>query len=58
MHDCSLAYNIYIICARTRPPRFTLGVWWSRYWPYTAEDLEDIARGYATHSIPLDVLVR
>jgi alpha-glucosidase len=39
------------------PPRFALGVWWSRYWPYTAEDLEDIARGYASHSIPLDVLV-
>jgi alpha-glucosidase len=39
------------------PPRFTLGVWWSRYWPYTAEDLTEIARGYATHAIPLDVLV-
>jgi alpha-glucosidase (family GH31 glycosyl hydrolase) len=39
------------------PPRFTLGVWWSRYWPYTAEDLEDIAHGYSEHSIPLDVLV-
>ena len=39
------------------PPRFTLGVWWSRYWPYTSEDLEDIARGYEQHAIPLDVLV-
>lgn len=38
-------------------PRFALGVWWSRYWPYTAEDLEDIATGYMTHGIPLDILV-
>ena len=29
----------------------------SRYWPYTAEDLLDIARGYAEHAVPLDVLV-
>ena len=34
------------------PPRFVLGVWWSRYWPYTAEDLEDIARGYHEHVSP------
>lgn len=43
--------------AAQMPPRFALGVWWSRYWPYTAEDLNDIARGYASHAIPLDVLV-
>eukprot|EP00730_Choanoeca_flexa_P000830 TRINITY_DN10355_c0_g1_i2.p1 TRINITY_DN10355_c0_g1~~TRINITY_DN10355_c0_g1_i2.p1 ORF type:complete len:932 (+),score=199.62 TRINITY_DN10355_c0_g1_i2:23-2797(+) len=38
-------------------PRFVLGVWWSRYWPYTAEDLEDIAVGYRQHGVPLDILV-
>ena len=34
-----------------------LGAWWSRYWPYTAEELEDIAHGYWAHSIPLDMIV-
>jgi alpha-glucosidase (family GH31 glycosyl hydrolase) len=38
-------------------PRFALGVWWSRYWPYTAEELLEIADGYASRSIPIDVLV-
>ncbi|EDQ87770.1 uncharacterized protein MONBRDRAFT_26892 [Monosiga brevicollis MX1] len=38
-------------------PRFVLGVWWSRYWPYTAEDLMEIAEGYKSRSIPLDILV-
>jgi hypothetical protein len=28
-----------------------------RYWPYTAEDLLEIAAGYASRSIPIDVLV-
>jgi hypothetical protein len=47
-----------LVCgAAPVPPRFVLGVWWSRYWPYTAEDLESIARGYREHAIPLDVLV-
>jgi alpha-glucosidase len=40
-----------------RIPREVLGTWWSRYWPYTAEELQDIARGYAAHSIPLDMIV-
>ena len=40
-----------------RVPREVLGTWWSRYWPYTAEDLQDIARGYARHSLALDIIV-
>ena len=58
-HDYKSAMGAYrqIAGAAPMPPRFALGVWWSRYWPYTAEDLEDIARGYHEHSIPLDVLV-
>ena len=58
-HDYKQALRAYTSVAggAKAPPRFALGVWWSRYWPYTAEDLEDIARGYAEHSIPLDVLV-
>jgi hypothetical protein len=40
-----------------RVPREVLGTWWSRYWPYTAEELQDIARGYAAHGVPLDMVV-
>jgi hypothetical protein len=58
-HAYTAALQAYasIAGAAKAPPRFALGVWWSRYWPYTAEDLEEIARGYAEHSVPLDVLV-
>ena len=58
-HRYSEALEAYtsIAGAPTAPPRFSLGVWWSRYWPYTAEDLEDIAEAYSEHTVPLDVLV-
>jgi alpha-glucosidase (family GH31 glycosyl hydrolase) len=39
------------------PPRFAFGTWWSRYWSYTDQELEQILRGFRAHTIPLDVLV-
>ncbi|MEM8835728.1 MAG: TIM-barrel domain-containing protein [Planctomycetota bacterium] len=39
------------------PPRYVLGSWWSRYWPYTDEDLRTIVREFDEHDVPLDVLV-
>jgi alpha-glucosidase (family GH31 glycosyl hydrolase) len=58
-HDYKAAMRAFTAVASPAPmpPRFVLGVWWSRYWPYTTEDLEDIARSYGLHSTPLDVLV-
>src|SRR3954463_6613798 len=38
-------------------PRFVLGSWWSRYWAYSADDLEQLVNDFATHDLPLDVLV-
>ena len=38
-------------------PRFVLGAWWSRYWAYSAQDLEDLVTGFERHGLPLDVLV-
>ena len=38
-------------------PRYVLGVWWSRFWPYTAADLEQLVADFADHHVPLDVLV-
>jgi alpha-glucosidase (family GH31 glycosyl hydrolase) len=39
------------------PPRFAFGTWWSRYWSYTDQELEDLVKGFQTHDVPLDVLV-
>lgn len=38
------------------PPRWALGCWWSRYWPYTDEDLRRLAEEFRAHDVPLDVL--
>jgi hypothetical protein len=39
------------------PPRFAFGLWWSRYWAYTDEELKQLVGEFALHSVPLDVLV-
>jgi alpha-glucosidase len=39
------------------PPRYSLGVWWSRYWAYRDTDLKDIVTDFERHETPLDVLV-
>lgn len=83
-HDYPAAMRDFTQVAGPVPsvPRFALGYWWSRYWPYvstcahailsqpaaqhvwlislsryTAEDLLEIAQGYAERSIPIDVVV-
>jgi alpha-glucosidase len=38
-------------------PRYALGVWWSRFWPYSAADLERLVDEFADQGVPLDVLV-
>jgi alpha-glucosidase (family GH31 glycosyl hydrolase) len=39
------------------PPRFAFGAWWSRYWPYTDQEFDQLIQGFRTHETPLDVLV-
>ena len=39
------------------PPRFAFGVWWSRYWAYTDQELNELVRGFRENDTPLDVLV-
>jgi alpha-glucosidase len=39
------------------PPRFAFGAWWSRYWAYTDQELEDLVHGFRANDVPLDVLV-
>lgn len=39
------------------PPRFAFGTWWSRYWAYSDQELEELARGFRENDTPLDVFV-
>ncbi|MGD0831328.1 MAG: TIM-barrel domain-containing protein [Terracidiphilus sp.] len=39
------------------PPRFAFGAWWSRYWAYTDQELDELVRGFRENDTPLDVLV-
>ncbi|MGB6192138.1 MAG: TIM-barrel domain-containing protein [Terracidiphilus sp.] len=39
------------------PPRFAFGAWWSRYWAYSDQEIEQIIRGFRENSTPLDVFV-
>lgn len=38
-------------------PRYVLGVWWSRYYAYSDQDLKDLVNAFQQHDLPLDVLV-
>jgi alpha-glucosidase (family GH31 glycosyl hydrolase) len=39
------------------PPRFAFGAWWSRYWAYSDQELDELVRGFHENDTPLDVLV-
>jgi alpha-glucosidase (family GH31 glycosyl hydrolase) len=39
------------------PPRFAFGAWWSRYWAYSDQELDDLIRDFRESDTPLDVLV-
>ena len=39
------------------PPRYAFGNWWSRYWAYSDQELNELVEGYRSRNIPLDVLV-
>lgn len=39
------------------PPRFSLGLWWSRWWPYSDQEFKDLVKEFKENKVPLDVLV-
>jgi alpha-glucosidase len=39
------------------PPRFAFGAWWSRYWAYSDQELNELVRGFRENNTPLDVFV-
>ena len=32
------------------PPRFAFGAWWSRYWAYTDQELDELVRGFGART--------
>jgi alpha-glucosidase len=58
-HDYKQVLGDYILIAGRipLPPRFAFGAWWSRYWAYTDQELDDLVRGFRQNDVPLDVLV-
>ncbi len=38
-------------------PRFALGNWWSRYWPYHQDELVDLMKEFRSHEIPISVCI-
>lgn len=39
------------------PPKFAFGAWWSRYWAYSDQEIQQIVHGFHEDSTPLDVMV-
>lgn len=39
------------------PRRYALGIWFSRYWPFTSEEYRGIVREYHDNQFPLDIIV-
>ncbi len=58
-HDYRKALGDYVQVAGRipLPPRFAFGTWWSRYWAYSDQEIEEIVRGFHENSTPLDVFV-
>ena len=58
-HDYKKALGDYVKVAGRipLPPRFAFGVWWSRYWAYSDQELNELVHGFRENDTPLDVLV-
>ena len=58
-HDYRKALGDYVRAAGRipLPPRFAFGAWWSRYWAYSDQEIEEIIRGFRENDTPLDVFV-
>lgn len=58
-HDYKQALSDYVRVAGRipLPPRFAFGTWWSRYWAYSDQELDQLVNEFHQNNIPLDVLV-
>ncbi len=58
-HDYRKALGDYVQVAGRipLPPRYAFGTWWSRYWAYSDQELNELVNGFQSRNIPLDVFV-
>ena len=58
-HDYKQALGDYVRVAGKipLPPEFAFGAWWSRYWAYSDQELDDLVKEFHQNSIPFDVFV-
>ncbi len=58
-HDYKKALGDFVVVAGRipLPPRFAFGTWWSRYWAYSDQELDELVRGFHENDTPLDVFV-
>ncbi len=58
-HDYAGAVGDYTRFGGAIPlvPRFVLGAWWSRYWPYSDAEIRALVDDFRAHGLPLDVFV-
>ncbi len=58
-HDykTALADAAKIFGGQPLPPRYALGYWWSRYWAYSDDQIEELVRSFDRIGIPIDVMV-
>ncbi len=58
-HDYKKALGDYVRVAGRipLPPRFAFGAWWSRYWDYTDQELDQLVQSFHENDVPLDVFV-
>jgi alpha-glucosidase len=58
-HDYKQALHDFVRVAGRipLPPRFAFGVWWSRYWAYSDQELDNLVQGFHENDTPLNVMV-
>ncbi|MBV9594732.1 MAG: DUF5110 domain-containing protein [Actinobacteria bacterium] len=58
-HDYPAAVSEYTRFGGSIPlvPRWVLGAWWSRYWPYRDADVRELVEQFRARGFPLDVFV-
>ena len=58
-HDYRKALGDYVRVAGRipLPPRYAFGAWWSRYWDYSDQELDELVKGFHESDVPLDVIV-
>ena len=50
--------DLFFVSGKAELPRkYVFGSWYSRWWPYSDEDIKGIVKGYDEHDFPLDIMV-